>query len=87
MLSKCANPDCSANFRYFHLGKVFRVHLPVGIDRRRATMGEGESASKALRRLEFYWLCERCAQKMTLVFDKDAGVTPRPIASAKSAAA
>jgi len=27
MLSKCANPTCSAQFRYLHDGKVFRVDL------------------------------------------------------------
>jgi phage terminase large subunit GpA-like protein len=87
MLSKCANPECSATFRYLSLGKVFRAEIPAGIDRRRATMGDGDSMNKALRRLEFYWLCEHCARKMTLVFDKEAGVTVHPVASAKSAAA
>ncbi len=85
MLSKCANPDCSATFGYFHLGRVFRANFPTAFDRRRATMGDGGSISKP-RRLEFYWLCEQCSQKMTLVYDKDAGVKVRASASASAAA-
>jgi len=25
MLTKCANPECSSQFRYFHIGKVFVI--------------------------------------------------------------
>lgn len=48
-------------------------------------MGDGGSISKP-RRLEFYWLGEQCSQKMTLVYDKDAGVKVRASASASAAA-
>jgi hypothetical protein len=27
MLSKCANPACSANFRYLHEGRLFHVEI------------------------------------------------------------
>jgi len=50
-------------------------------------MGDSDSPNRPLRRLEFYWLCENCAQKMTLVFEKDAGIVPRPNALTRSAAA
>lgn len=86
MVSKCANPDCSASFRYFHLGKLFRVETSTGRDRRR-TMGQDELQNKPMRRLEFYWLCESCADKMTLVFDKESGITVRRSEYAQSAAA
>jgi len=86
MVSKCANLDCSATFRYFHQGKLFRVDSSSRLDRRRS-MGDGDSPNRPLRRLEFYWLCENCAQKMTLVFEKDAGIVPRPNALTRSAAA
>lgn len=85
MLSKCANPDCSASFRYFHTGKLFRAEVSVGLDRRRA-LGRDAQQSKPLRRLEFFWLCERCAETMTLIFDKDSGVTVREKQYARSAA-
>jgi len=29
MLSKSANPTCSASFRYLHNGKLFRVEKPA----------------------------------------------------------
>ncbi len=77
MVSKCANPECAAPFRYFHLGKLFRWETEVGFDRRH-TMGEGDEMKKPRRRIEFYWLCENCSERMTLVFEKGVGVSPRP---------
>jgi hypothetical protein len=85
MLSKCANPNCSASFRYFHTGKLFRADIAVGLDRRR-TLGQDERREKPLRRLEFFWLCEGCAQSMTLSFDKETGVTVHHKDCARSAA-
>ena len=76
MVSKCANPDCSASFRYFHQGKLFRVESSAGLERRRAMGSDGEPR-KPIRRLEFFWLCEDCAAKMTLVFNKQSGVAVR----------
>jgi hypothetical protein len=75
MVSKCANPDCSVPFRYFHTGQLFRVDTATGLDRRRS-MGQ-DSSHKALRRLEFFWLCENCAGKLTLIFDKESGIAVR----------
>lgn len=74
MVSKCANPECAATFRYFHQGKLFRLQTEAGVDRRRS-LGDDDKAEKHLRRIEFYWLCENCAGKMTLVFEKGAGVS------------
>lgn len=86
MVSKCASPNCAASFLYFHEGKLFRVETSAGSDRRQ-TLGQDEFVDKPLRRIEFYWLCESCASKMTLVYDKEKGVTVRPRVHAKSAAA
>ncbi len=86
MVSKCANPDCSATFRYFHKGKLFRMETEAGPERRR-TMGDDEETRKPLRRLEFYWLCEDCAEKMTLVFERGIGVSTRPNAFSRAARA
>lgn len=76
MVSKCANPDCSVPFRYFHTGKLFRAETSLGLDRRRA-LGQDVQHSKPLRRLEFFWLCEDCAREMTLTFDEASGVAVR----------
>lgn len=85
MVSKCANPECSAPFRYFHTGKLFRAEVSVGLDRRR-TLDEDEPPRKPLRRLEFFWLCESCAQSLTVSFDKETGVMVRHKDYARSAA-
>jgi hypothetical protein len=77
VVSKCANPECAVSFRYFHQGKLFRLDIEAGFDRRR-TLGTDETAKKPLRRIEFYWLCEDCAGKMTLVVEKGVGVSVRP---------
>lgn len=77
MVSKCANPECTAPFLYFHVGKLFRLETESGFDRRRALGSEGMS-KKPLRRLQFYWLCDRCAEKMTLVFEKGSGIAVKP---------
>ena len=77
MVSKCANPECAATFRYFHLGKLFRWEIEVGFDRRHA-LGEDNEMEKPRPRIEFYWLCENCAGKMTLVYEKSAGVSVHP---------
>jgi hypothetical protein len=57
MLAKCANPACSAPFRYLHEGKLFRLDLGAGPPARSGHMP---------RQLQYFWLCERCARTMTL---------------------
>ena len=84
MVSKCANPNCAATFRYFHVGKLFRLEVDCGLDRRRS-LGSEETMKRPLRRIEFYWLCEECAQKMTIVFEKGTGVKACPNVFPKAA--
>jgi len=72
MLSKCANPSCSASFRYFHEGKLFRV------DRAAGPAGNVGSA-KPSGRVEFFWLCSRCASHLTLLHNIDGQVTVTPV--------
>jgi hypothetical protein len=86
MVSKCANPKCSASFRYFHKGKLFRIETLTGLERRRA-MGRDGELGQPMRRTEFFWLCEDCAAKMTLVFDRQSGVGVRANDYAGSVAA
>jgi hypothetical protein len=85
MVSKCANPDCSVPFRYFHTGKLFRAEIAAGLDRRR-TLDQEARQNRPLRRLEFFWLCEDCAGKMTLIFNEESGVSVRHKDLARSAA-
>ena len=75
MVSKCANPGCSASFRYFHSGKLFRIETSA---KPTSTVVEEDGMRKPLRRLEFFWLCDSCAAKLTLTFDSSVGVSVRP---------
>jgi len=80
MVSKCANPECTTPFLYFHRGRLFRVETE-GRQERRRNLGGETGAGKPLRRIEFYWLCQDCAEKMTLVFDRTTGIAVRPRAA------
>lgn len=61
MLSKCANPECSEIFRYLHEGKIF--YLAPTPDAQIATCMLYPSMQ------ERFWLCDRCANEMTLTWD------------------
>ena len=78
MLSKCANPACSAQFRYLHDGKVFRVDLeeraagrtplrvPPGVP---VNVAGPQLLTSGGRRPEYFWLCGECSRQMTLGAD------------------
>lgn len=67
MLSKCSNPGCSAHFRYLHSGRLFRFDA-----RNYAVAGNGANW-EAPKKVEFFWLCEACSGKFTLISDGAAG--------------
>jgi hypothetical protein len=67
MLSKCSNPGCSASFRHLHTGKLFRFDSP-----NRRPSGDG-GVRKSPRGVEFFWLCEACAKRFTLVSNSKEG--------------
>ena len=73
MISKCANPECSAPFRYLRDGKLFRVDLD------QLELQTERSVSNRWHRLEHFWLCGRCAATLTLVTEKGKGVTAVPL--------
>jgi hypothetical protein len=73
MVAKCANPDCSATYRYLHEGKLFvfetkpEAPLPESpIDPDYA----GRSQTP-----QYFWLCSSCCCAMTLQPDEDHGAT------------
>jgi hypothetical protein len=98
MVSKCANPACSTPFHYLREGKVFRVEVEVPPPLASENTLEFPNGNKIAflvakrkpgRKLEHFWLCGTCAQTMSLLFDKDTGVTvlPKPQGRALAAAA
>jgi len=76
MVSKCANPECSAKFRYLRQGQLFQIEsrAPPELE-----AGAGGRRSP----LQFFWLCDECAAEMTLVFRKDSGVVTQPLIRAR----
>lgn len=80
MLSKCANPGCSRPFRYLHQGRLFRLETEVN---GAASSFGSDPDLKKHRQLEFFWLCDECAARMTLGFEKGFGITVKPVASPK----
>lgn len=53
MVHKCANPDCEEPFVRFTGGRLYGTIH---------NWRQGKST-------EFFWLCDKCARTMTLVFD------------------
>ncbi len=69
MLSKCANPTCLSRFRYLHEGRIFNIVMAAL---------SSESNRAATRKIEHFWLCERCAQTFTVVLENGL-VSTRPL--------
>ena len=61
MVGKCANPECSAEFRYLREGRVFAIdmRLPGAAD------VVCESCGRPAH-VRHFWLCGSCAQAMTI---------------------
>jgi len=70
MLAKCTNSYCSAGFRYLHEGKLFRLEIHPTV-----------SSSKA-KAVEYFWLCSRCSQALTLRLAHDGRVIAIPLQDA-----
>jgi hypothetical protein len=91
MLSQCANPQCCKPFLRLREGKLFLVETgrlvkpgePAGPPFVRARMQP--------REVEHFWLCDQCALRWTLVYDRERGVAlepaRQPVATARAAAA
>ena len=77
MLSKCANPACSAKFHYLHVGKLFRYETQSA-EPPAPEFGADPTVKKSVRRVEFFWLCPECCGTMTLAFKQGAGVIATP---------
>jgi len=84
MLAKCANPACNAPFLYLREGKLYQME--VGADAPLGTPAPNHQPGptgdrRPMRRLEFFWLCGRCARQMTLAFDRGRGLMVVPTRS------
>ena len=85
MVSKCANPECSAPFRYLRSGKLFRVEMER--DPLVSQAVEPMFASRnPVRRAHYFWLCDGCSSKVKLVIGKD-GIATEPLVRTRAATA
>ena len=74
MLSKCANPDCSKPFLYLREGKLFRLEIPIEANAENDE-GPGLGTKTAVcYRVEFFWLCDDCSDRVTVVWKRGQGV-------------
>ena len=78
MLSKCANPACSAPFHYLRHGRLFKIQIAE------ETIS-GALALKPQYRLETFWLCDDCAVTQTLGYAKGRGVIAVPLRAKRAA--
>src|SRR5579872_2066898 len=86
MLSRCANDQCCKPFLKLRDGKLFLVETE-----RIRKPGESVSppfvrARQQQRSVEHYWLCDDCATRWTLAYDRDRGVVLVPIRRPAAAA-
>ena len=63
MVTKCVNPSCATEFRYFRGGKLFHV-----APNSRAMTHDADFQGHS-NVIEFFWLCEACSSKITIVPD------------------
>ncbi len=76
MLAKCANPACSATFRYLHEGKLYAIESTAGSPRWKPHADPEYGSS--VHTLEYFWLCSSCCCAMSVQSDGDHGITLVP---------
>ena len=74
MLSKCANPECATPFHYLREGRLFQID--AGAD---STGPQLVSVKRPAQKIEYFWLCGRCAEIMTLALHRKYGVVAVPL--------
>jgi hypothetical protein len=63
MVARCANPRCSAEFRFLKEGKLFLAE--------RTAIEQSRSAGRLPpRALQHFWLYDACCQRFTVVRDE-----------------
>lgn len=85
MLSKCANPDCSKAFLYLREGKLFRLEIPVEETNEIERTARGAGNTAVRHRVEFFWLCDYCSERMRVVWKKGQGIRAVPFMQYKAA--
>ena len=63
MVSKCANPDCCASFRYLGEGALLFFESNYDSEPSFGIEGTG-TVRKGPRKLENFWLCADCSSRL-----------------------
>lgn len=79
MLSRCANSQCARPFLRLGQGRLFLVESESVAKVKDLTSVRSPYLRKPARRIERYWLCDRCAESWTLVPDQQTGVALIPL--------
>jgi len=69
--ARCANPACHTAFQWWGGGRFFRFR-PDATDEGNSLLSPSNAPERP--RARHYWLCQRCSQIFTLVFDESLGV-------------
>lgn len=77
MISKCANPACSARFLYLHEGKLFRFEREAQ-NHDEVLLGFDPAVLKRENGVDYFWLCGKCSATMTLIHCRGLGITMHP---------
>jgi len=75
MVSKCANPACKMEFKYFREGKLFEFEMRGNKPCDPAANKEAKPPQTRV----LYWLCDRCSQSLTLACRPESGVVVVPV--------
>ena len=91
MLSQCANSQCGKPFLKLREGKLFVVETE-GVPRPEEKIPASFASTRRQQRsIEHFWLCDNCATRWTLIYDRERGITLtariRPNTNAASQAA
>ena len=73
MLAHCVNPDCYAPLRSFAEGRLFQFEV-VSISIAANDEMAAPFDEKPERQTAHFWLCGRCADRMTLVLEPMRGL-------------
>ncbi len=71
MVTKCANPSCSAGFRYLRGGRLFLFEVSKSPPMSVLSSSESGFRKSEFRSSEYFWLCEECAKSMTINSDEN----------------
>lgn len=79
MLSHCANSECSKPFLKLREGKLFLVQIQRVTQPGEKIPAGFAGARQQQRTVEHFWLCDECARRWTLIYDREQGVRLLPL--------